>query len=1100
MKRISLVLILGIFLVLPLFSQQEARFMAYPDIHGNTVVFTYEGDLWKVNLDGDNGTAMRLTNYPGFEYAAKFSPDGKQIAFTGGYENDHSVYVIPVTGGEPQRLTHNPRGAETIEWTPDGERIVFSSMMQTFIRRDTKLFWVDKTGSAPECLPLDRGVRLSYSPDGNKILYVRRGDEEYYNWKRYRGGQHPDIWKYDFDKKTFEKITDFVGKNSYPMWVGDSMYFVSNRGPKGVSNIYKMNLETKKAEAVTKYTDYDVMMASTDGKTISYIQNGYINLLDTASNQSRKITVKLHSDKWRVRNRYVNPKKYIHYGTIANDGKQVALDARGDVFTLPTDKGQTYNHTKTPGEREMYPQLSPNGKKVAYFSDKSGEYQLYVKDIATGNVTQLTTELKRAVYDLYWSPDGKKILFGNKDFSIFYADVAARAIKLIEHSNMLKNDQFTWKVADYNWSPDSNWICYSIVSENRNNQVFVYSLKQDKKFPVTDDFYDNVNPAFDANGKYLYYLSTRNMDVLMDVYEDNHIFGNPQQVMAVQLQDGLKPPFADDEAAEKSSAPTAVKSKKKGKKAAPAGIRIDFDGIMTRTFPLPVKGGNYFHLKAGNGYVLWSAVDKFTEDEYEDVLEDINGDTKWKIHIFNMKDKKESVIDDVIRNFKVSTNGEYILIRKNSEFYTQSVKDAFNSKKSGKKLNLEGMLYHVDTLAEWNQIFTDAWRWYRDFFWDKNMHGQDWEDVGKRYRQFIPFLSSREELNWLMRNLVGELSVGHAYIFGGDRGDLKLSQSKVFTGLLGADLVADEDGGYYKFKTIYGPTKYNLNIKAPLARPDIKVKEGWYLLAINGKEIKAPEDYFKHLQVLPKQKVKITVNSTPSMKGAKTYSVTPIRYDRHLRYNRWLAHNIDYTLKKSNGRVGYMHVNAMGDGGIAEFDKFWRAFKYKDGLVIDMRRNSGGWTEYFLIDKLERKMVAYNVLTEMKPFRYPNPTSNAKYVVVTNEDNGSDGEAFVEHFKARKLGTVVGMPSWGGLVGIINVQATIDNGGVFQPNNGFYDKNGKWLVENHGADPDIFLDNDPASVMAGKDLQLDKAIQVALEQADKDPFTFPEIPPVPKKK
>jgi tricorn protease len=429
--------------------------------------------------------------------------------------------------------------------------------------------------------------------------------------------------------------------------------------------------------------------------------------------------------------------------------------------------------------------------------------------------------------------------------------------------------------------------------------------------------------------------------------------------------------------------------------------------------------------------------------------------------------------------------------------YVTTFDKAFSSKGAGEKVSLGGLLYTLDYRQEWTQIFNDCWRWYRDFFYDPNMHGRDWKAIGDRYRAYVSGINSREELNWIMSQMVGELCVSHTYISGGDYGSTP-TLPPIYTGWLGADLVADKKAGYYRFDKIYGPTEFNANATSPLARPDFDVHEGYYLLAINGAELKVPDDYNKYLQVSSGQKVSITVNAKPTMQGAKVYEVEPIRNDNSLRYNRWLADNIKKVSDATNGKVGYMHITAMGDGGLGEFDKFWRAFRYKDAMIIDVRRNSGGWTEYFLIDKLERRATAQSALRGMLPMRYPGSTSVGNYVVVSNENNASDGEAFLESFKARKLGTIVGVTSWGGLVGIQNTQLTVDNGKVEQSNTGFYGENGNWLVENHGGDPDITIDNDPGSVMAGKDPQLEKAIEVALKKATENPFKFPPVPPFSK--
>ncbi len=1068
-----------------LFAAEEGRFFTYPTIHDDKIVFTYESDLWVASAAG--GVASRLTTFPGTESFAKFSPDGRWLAFTATYDGAPAAYLMPAEGGAPTRLTHNPGGAQVIAWTPDGAEVIFRSMFENVVGRDPNLYAVSVKGGAPERLPLDRGVLISFIPGERKFLYCRRGNEEYY-WKRYKGGQYQDIWLHDEAAKTYTPVTDYVGKNSYPMWAGGVMYFVSDRG-NGISNLYTQKLGAKDAAPVTTYDDFDVMFPQTDGRSIVYVQDGRLHVLDVASGHDTRLAVTVPSDRWALRNRVINPRDYIHTAHLADDGRTVILEARGDVFRVPTGAGTTVNLSGTPGTRESHPVLSPDGRTVAFFSDKSGEYQIYTQPAAGGDWTQITTELDRTAYKLLWSPDGRKILFGNKDYSIFWVDVAAKKLVKVDSSNQMKNDEFTWEIADYVWSPDSKWIAYSFVQANRNSQIFLYNIETGKRIAATTDFYDNLYPAFDANGDYLYYVSSRGFALKMDFYEDNHVIAAPQQVMAVQLRAGEAPPFAGEAGdAEPGD----------GKKAAPAPFRIDAEGLIERTFPLPVPAGNYFHLKAGQGKVLWLAVDAFTENEYEDISKP-QGETKWSLHIFDMAGRKDVVLDGKVRDFFLSANGAQLLVRREADFHTTPVDKAFGSKAAGDKLDLSGLVYTVDLRKEWHQIFQDAWRWYRDFFYDAGFHGRDWKVLGDKYRAYIPHLSARAELNWVLSQMVGELCVSHTYVGGGDFGPGATPASPVFTGLLGADLVADRTSGLYKLARIYGPTDINRNLPGPLVRPDMEIREGDYLLAIGGTPLKAGDDYFRLLQTTAGRKIEITVSAKPTAAGARTYAVEPVRSDQQMRYFRWIENNIKAIDKATGGRVGYMHINAMGGGGIGEFDKYWRAFRYKEGVIIDVRRNSGGWTEYFLIDKLERELVAYNVLRNMVPFRYPGSAGNGNYVVISNENNGSDGEAFVEHFKARKLGPVVGVPSWGGLVGILNAQLTIDNGSVNQSNNAFYGRDGKWLVENHGADPDILVDNDPGSVMAGRDLQLEKAIAVMLERIEANPLKFPPRPAYPKK-
>lgn len=1068
---------------LPAFTAQ-ARFMTYPDIHRDRIVFVYEGNLWLTQLNGE--CSRRLTSYPGTAVAPKFSPDGQWIAFTADYEGQPSIYLMPAAGGEPRRLTWQPGQLQTVTWTPDGKRVVFRADTEQFIYRDPQLFSVALDGTAPERLPVDRGTLCSFSAAGTEMFFTRKGLEEY-QWKRYKGGHHTDIWHYDFTSRKFTPVSDYTGKNAYPMWIGAALYFVSDRDD-GIANLYVQAIGTKTVTRVTRHEKYDLMMPETDGQRIVYVQDGYLHVLDIQSGVSRQLTLDLPSDRWRLAGRWINPKDYIQGMDVANDGQQTLLEARGDVFLLPAGKGQTRNLTQTPGSREIHPRLSPDGQWLAFFSDKTGEYQLYMKKTAGGDWIQLTRDLDRAVYRLAWSPDGKKILFGNKDMAVYWLDIDRRQLNKIDEVSQLKNDEFTWEIDDYSWSPDSQWICYTMVAFNRNSQVFLYNLEQKKKLVLTDDFYNNLNPCFDQNGEYLYYLSSRNFDVRMDFYEDNHVIANPYQVMAVQLKAGQKPPFGEAAAG------------KPAKAATPQRMQIDLDALSARTFPLPVPAGNYFFLRAGNGKLTWCSLSTFGDDEYEEIFKP-RGDVKWNLHIFDLQEGKCNVLEDKIGDYRLSVNGEQILIAQKQVFTVTSLDKLYSSGKTGRAIALDGMTCRVEPQAEWTQIFDDTWRWYRDFFYDKNMHGQDWREVGARYRAFIPQLSSREGLNWLMSQMVGELCVGHAYIRGGDQGGVVLPLSPVFTGRLGADLSYDAANGFFRFDRIYGPSEYNLDLQAPLVRPDIELREGDYLIAINGHELRHNEDYHRHLQVTKGQMVTVTVNARPSAQGAKTYEVQPLFMDRQLRYNRWLTDNIRQVLKATGNRVGYMHINAMGVGNIGEFDKFWRAFRYKDGIIIDVRRNGGGWTEYFMIDKLERQQVGYNVLRGMAPFVYPGSVGPQRYVAVSNEYNGSDGEAFIEHFQARKLGKVVGMPSWGGLVGIINAQRTIDNGSVNQPNNAFYGEAGQWWVENRGAIPDVEIENDPNLVMDGRDPQLEKAIELILADIDrKEKDKFPPVPAYPDKR
>lgn len=1055
------------------------RFMQYPTISGDAIVFTYEGDLWSLPASG--GAARRLTTHPGTEEAAKFSPDGKALVFTAEYDGPPSLYVMPATGGPAKRVTFFGSGVQAVGWTPDGKRILFRSSHEATFRPMARLYTVSTDGGYPETLPMDRGILGSYSPDGGKLAYNRRGIEEYY-WKRYKGGRYVDLWLYDFATKKYTQLSDYVGKSAYPMYAGGKLYFVSDRGPKGVSNLYTIDPATRKVDAVTSFDDFDVQWPSTDGKRIVFMKGGRLTVFDTATGAAKPIEVDMPTDRWQLVERTVNPRDTIQSFAVSNDGKTAAFEARGDVLLVPSDEAlPTINVTATTNSRERFPRISPDGGKVAFFSDKTGSYQLYVADVGGGKPWEpLTTALDRTVYHLEWSPDGSKILFGNKDFSLFYVDVATKALTKIASSNQMKNDEFFWEVSDYTWSPDSRWIAYSFVQYNRNNQVFLYSLDQKKSFPVTSDFYDSLNPGFDADGNYLYFLSYRNFDTRIDIFEDDHVIEHPVQVMAVQLKAG-QPPLYDRVHEKKDTEP----------------FRVDTSGLESRVYPLPIPPGLYFHLKAGKGLVTYASLPTYGEAETEELFKP-GGDEKWTLHLFDMASRKDTTVEGAIVDWRLSPNAAHLIVRKASQAYYVITPEKVlqNPKSLGAKLSLDRMAVKVRPVEEWTQIFDDAWRWYRDFFYDENMHGRDWKRWGDTLRAMIPDLSSRSDLNWLLSQMVGDLNVSHTYIGGGDPGPQRQPEARSYAGLLGADLVVDPSG-YLKFAKIFGPTPYNSDLTSPLVRPDVDLKEGDFLIAIDGHEVKAPDNPYRYLQVTAGQRVRLTVNSKPAAAGARTYEIEPLRSDSTLRYNRWLADNIKTALAASNGEIGYMHIQAMSASNIGQFDKFWRAFRYKKGLIIDVRGNGGGWTEYFIIDKLERRMTAYNVLRGMVPFRYPGSTTTAHLAVLTNEYNGSDGEAFIEDFKARKLGTVIGIPSWGGLVGILNRQLTVDNGTVEQSNNAFYGEHGKWLVESHGADPDILLDNDPESASEGRDAQLERAIQELQRQIKEKPFTFPPQPKYP---
>ena len=1083
-----------------------ARFVRTPDVRGDVVVLSWEGDLFRVPLAG--GAAVRMTTHPGNEEAARISPDGRWVAFRGTYDGPAEVYLMPMAGGVPKRLTYTGN-AQPVTWTPDGKRIVFRSGFASTFRPLPRLYAVSPAGELPEPLPPERGVLAQYSPDGTKLAYNRRGNEEYY-WKRYKGGEHQDIWLYDFAAKSYTPLTDYVGKNSYPMWAGDGLLFVTDRASKGVANLWKLDPRTKAAAPVTDYQDFDVQMPSTDGKTVVFTRAGHLYRMDVATAKVEKVDVDVPSDQWLLAERPVSAKETIQSMAVSSDGKWTAFEARGEVFLVSTEEnGPTRNLTRAPKSRERFPRFSPDGTKVAFYSDRTGEYQLYVADATLAGAgkpwVEVTTDLDRTSYHAEFSPDGTKLLFGDKDLRLFVVDLATKKKTQIAASRQLANDEFSWEISDYAWSPDGAWVAYTQIGANRNGRIFLHELATGKTVPVTDGFYHSVNPSFDPDGELLYFLSYRNYSARIDVFEDNHVNPSPVTPVAVQLRAGLRPPYEKGPEADAKPAPEEAKPGVKGAKAAAVEAKpalpkvvVDVEGLGSRLFPLPVKPGTYFHLKAGKGYVTWGATEEYGEDEIEQLFSPNLRTDLLGLRLFDVASKKEVAIEGNVADWRLSPNGAHAVVKKGPACHALPLEKLSAGKSLGAPLTLERLVVRVDPRIEWLQVFDDAWRWYRDFFYDPGMHGRDWKAMGAAYRAMVPELNSRSELNWLLSQMVGELCVSHTYVGGGDPGPKKAPEPIAFTGLLGADLAADASGRFV-FRSVFRPSGLTGDVAAPLARPDVNVKDGEYLLAVDGVELKAPDNPYRHLQVVKGQKVRLTVGSKADGAGARVVEVEPLRSEYDLRYDRWVAKNLAYVEKATNGEMGYLHLTAMGAENIAQFDRFYRAFHDRQGIVVDVRGNGGGWTEYFVIDKLERRLTAFNVLKGMEPFPYPPGASKARYALLTNEYNGSDGEAFVEHWKAAKLGPVIGVPSWGGLVGIVNGQPTVDGGTVHQSNNSFYGREGKWLVENHGADPDILLENDPASASAGRDLQLEKAVEVLKKEIAEKPFTFPARPAYPVK-
>ncbi|HEY5132255.1 MAG TPA: S41 family peptidase [Candidatus Krumholzibacteriaceae bacterium] len=1063
----------------------EGRLMRYPTIHGDRVVFTYEDDLWSAPVAG--GLATRLTTHPGIEAYASFSPDGKWIAFMGSYDGGHDVYVMPSTGGVPVRLTYHPAYDRVAGWTPDGGTVLFVSLRGV----RPELFGVSVKGGPEKKYPLDQVAYASFSPDGKQVA-LNRFNSDLMNWKGYKGGAQQDIYIANVDGTGWKKITDWPGYDNFPMWHGTTIYFNSDRED-GRMNLYAYDIASGRTKRCTRHTDWDVEFPAIGGDRIVYGFRGYLYMYTIATGKDEKLSIEIPSDRWQMRDLYISPGGYMQEIGLGADGKKCVVQARGDIYLLGTEKENAANLTRTLDSRELMPALSPKADTVAFFSDRTGEYELYIAPAKPGaEWTQITKGSSTYYYHCVWSPDGKKLLFGDKDYSIYVADVASKKVEKIDRCDYQKDNEINWEVSDYQWSPDSRWIVYSKTNENLNSGIYLCNLETKKIHELTDDRYDNYSPCFDTDGKHLYFLSLRNFTPVLDPFMDNNLNADMSCVMVMQLRKGEKTPF--EETGDEDDAKGDAKSDT-AKAGEGAPVRIDLDGLRDRVFRVPIPPGTYKMLSAYKGHIAYLARKGFGFPGLDEFFNPKSVDY-YDLHTFDVEEKTDKVAIAGVGYYTVSGNGEKVAYISGMTAGVVKV-DATSSAGDG-ALKWGGLEQKIDVLEEYPQIYRDVWRQLRDFFYDPGMHGRDWNAIYKKYEELIPFVATRADMNYIIGQMIGELTASHEYIVGSG-GPPRTFYSHVNVGLLGADLEPDAKADRYRFVHILEGASWSEDYKNPLRAPDIDVKEGDYLISIDGQDVKAGENYLKYLENKADERIEIAVSSTPEKKDARTYKLKPLYDEGALRYYEWVEKNYRTVREATGGRVGYMHLSDMDELGIRQFEQAFRAERYRDGLIIDVRDNGGGFVSWFVIDKLERKLEYITVTRDFKTMRYPHAVHAGPIVVLCNEGTGSDGEVFTQHFKDLGLGTVVGTPTWGGLIGITNMIPLTDGGMVTQSNIGFANLKGEWVVENRGAIPDIVVENDPAEVVKGRDQQLERAIEVIMEKLKESPPPSLVPPPFPKK-
>lgn len=1093
-------------------AQAEAggtRLLRYPDVAGDNLVFSYAGDLWTVGVNG--GAARRLTSDPGLEVFPKFSPDGKWIAFTGHYSGTPQVHVIPADGSAaPRQLTFRndvgpmpPRGGidnQVLGWTPDGKEVLFNAHRTPYSERNSRPHLVPVAGGMEHPLPMLEGASGTLSPDGNRYVYtpIMR---EFRTWKRYHGGRAQDVWIYDLKTNTSEQITDFAGTDNQPVWVGNTIYFTSDRGGWQL-NLFAYDTASKQVRQVTNHDTFDVLWPSGDDRRIVYENGGYLYLFDPATSQTRQVPVKVSGDFRNTVPYFKNVTEDITAMGISPTGKRAVIGARGDVFTVPAEKGEVRNLTGTPGVREMDPSWSPDGRWVAYLSDRSGEYEFYVRPgDGSGEERRVTKDGKVWRFPPLWSPDSKKIAFGDKTRHLLWTDVATGKVTDVDRNE--RGD-----ITDYRWSPDSRWLTYTKIGETQLPSVWVYSLDNGKTTQLTSSFTAEAEPVFDPQGRYLYFLSNRDFNLTFSGFEFNYVYTNPTRLyVAVLSKDGpaLFLPQSDEETAageaEEENKPGARGDKKPqkpaiadradaDKKASDAGeadekgdsaksgkvdVKIDADGFEHRVRAIPGPPGNYRNVAANADGVFY-----------------ITGDGPMgTLKMYDLKAEKEQTILDGISAYELSADGKKILYRKGD---TYGIVNAAPGQKAGDgKLGLEGLEMRIDPKAEWTQMFTDAWRILRDWFYDPNMHGADWNGLRDRYGAMVPYVADRNDLDYIFGELGGELSAGHVYVAPGDG----RTPERVENGLLGADVEAAD--GYYRVTKIYPGENWHQNFRSPLTEPGVKVKVGDYILAVDGESASTASvpNFFQLLQNKADRVVTLTVNDRPTTQGARTERVRPVKSEQNLRYLDWVNSNREKVAKLSGGRIGYIHLPNTAVEGNRELFKYFYPQSQTDALILDDRYNGGGFIPDVMIELVSRPLLNYWASRDVKPGTTPNFVHTGPKVTLINGQAGSGGDAFPYYFKKLGLGPLIGTRTWGGLIGLSFTPSLVDGGSISAPSFRFLDTEGNWAVENEGVAPDIEVIDRPELVAKGQDPSLEKAVQVLMEELKKNPphkITVPKPP------